>query len=294
MDQLAPLYSGTEKDRFFHFGESRRLLSDADMLTIMQRMLSTIDITKLADIALTLLGERLTVTGLEIHAPDQGYATGLAGVYHRQLEAPQQLDPRICVTYRFARKPSAHEERLLHEMHDCIVTPLAHAMAHARLANMATKDHLTGLGNRASFDEALQRLISHANRSGSRFGLVVIDMDKFKLINDQYGHQEGDKVLISVARAINDCLRDTDFAFRFGGDEFCCLIEDADAKALLCIGQRIRRAMNSYPVLRQYNASCSIGVSLYRQGDTSESLFERADLALYQLKEANYQGVESA
>lgn len=294
MDQLAPLYSSTDKDRFFRFDESGRLLSDSDMLVILQRMLSTPEIAKLADIALTLLGERLTVTGLEIHTPELSFATGLAGVYHRQLEAPHHTEPQINISYRFARKPGGHEERLLHELHDCIVVPLAHAMRHAQLSRMATKDHLTGLGNRASFDDALQRLISHARRNGSLFGLVVIDMDKFKAINDEYGHQEGDRVLINVARAINDCLRDTDFAFRFGGDEFCCLIEDADQKAMLCIAQRIRRAMNCYPLLRDHHVSCSIGVSLYRQGDSSDSLFERADMALYQLKEGNYQEAESA
>ncbi|GGD56759.1 GGDEF domain-containing protein [Lacimicrobium alkaliphilum] len=294
MDQLAPLYNSTNKDRFFHFGESRRLLSDSDMLTILQRMLSTLNIDKLADIALTVLGERLTVTGFEIHAPEQGYAAGLAGVYHRQLEAPHHIEPHISISYRFAHRPSNHEQRLLHELHDCIVAPLAHAMGHARLATMATKDHLTGLGNRASFDDALHRLISHAKRNNNRFGLVVLDMDRFKAINDEYGHQEGDKVLINVARAISDCLRDTDFAFRFGGDEFCCLIEQADQKSMLCIAQRIRRAMESYPLLVKHRVSCSIGVSLYREGDSSESLFERADLALYQLKEAHYNSVESA
>lgn len=294
MDQLTPLYSSTDKDRFFHFSESDRLLSDSDMLAILQRMLSTPEINKLADITLALLGERLSVTGLEIHTPELGVSAGLAGVYHRQLETPQHTDPQISISYRFARKPGSHEERLLHELHDCIVMPLAHAMRHAQLSRMATKDHLTGLGNRASFDETLQRLISHARRNGNLFGLVVIDMDKFKAINDRYGHQEGDKVLINVAKSINDCLRDTDFAFRFGGDEFCCLIEDADQKAMLCIAQRLRRAMHCYPILRKHNVSCSIGVSLYRQGDSSDSLFERADLALYQLKEGNVQEVESA
>lgn len=294
MEQLAPLYSNTEKDRFFDFGEPRRLLSDSDILTILRHMLSTLDIEKLADTALALLGERLSVTGMEIHAREQGYAAGLAGVYHRQLEAPHNTEPHISISYRFARKPSIHEEHLLHELHGCIVVPLAHAMGHAHLARMATKDHLTGLGNRASFDDALQRLISHARRSGSLFGLVVIDMDRFKMINDEFGHQTGDKVLINVARAISDCLRDTDFAFRFGGDEFCCLIEEADQKALLCIAQRIRRAMHNYALLRRHNVSCSIGVSLYHQGDCCESLFERADLALYQLKEAAYSRMESA
>jgi diguanylate cyclase (GGDEF)-like protein len=148
------------------------------------------------------------------------------------------------------------------------------------------KDYLTSLGNRANYDETLHRLISQANRYERGFGLLVIDLDKFKQVNDKFGHSNGDKVLISCADTLRYCLRDTDFPFRFGGDEFCCLLADSGEQTNIVIAQRIQHAVKDNAVLKKHGVSCSIGSSNYLAGDSENSIFTRADTALYAAKQA--------
>ena len=117
---------------------------------------------------------------------------------------------------------SINESDILNQLHQLFThTFKARPGVLHRFKQMATKDHLTGLGNRASYQEAIHRMISQANRRANKenvdFGLLILDLDNFKQVNDTFGHQEGDKVLIAMADVLQQTLRDTDYAFRFGG-----------------------------------------------------------------------------
>ena len=163
-----------------------------------------------------------------------------------------------------------------------------------RVQQMATKDVLTGLGNRAGFEQSMTRQLGWAHRHDDPFALLVIDLDNFKYVNDNFGHSEGDKVLVHVASHLANVLRDEDEAFRYGGDEFCCLLDCQTQQQLACAAQRIQMSINSSNYLSRLGISTSLGGAIYRDGDTISSLFDRADNALYRVKNSGKNSYHAA
>ena len=149
---------------------------------------------------------------------------------------------------------------------------------------LAMQDALTGLGNRRYFDEQLKRSMHNANRHHSLVGLVLGDLDKFKAINDAYGHVTGDLVLREFANVLRQCTRNSDSIFRFGGDEFAIIVENADETALAIIENRINLALTTNVLLSKYQLGCSIGTTFMNRVDNEMSFFERADEILYRSK----------
>lgn len=171
--------------------------------------------------------------------------------------------------------------RLLHHQK----TMLAQAQTAEALARM---DALTGLANRLSLTEDLDKSISMARRSGTRVGLIFIDLDGFKPINDTYGHQSGDLVLTVIASRIKSELRDFDLAARVGGDEFVVLIKGIDsADSAQGVARRIlARIREPYRLgHRMVKAGASLGVALYPDhAQDGASLLAAADKAMYHVK----------
>jgi diguanylate cyclase (GGDEF)-like protein len=121
----------------------------------------------------------------------------------------------------------------------------------------------------------------HANRQQRQVGLMVCDLNKFKLINDTYGHHVGDEILKHFADALASSVRDSDSVFRFGGDEFVVIVEDASEHSLFVIEGRIQQALENGPLLSKYKVGCSLGTTFMKRTDNENSFFERADKALY-------------
>ncbi len=188
------------------------------------------------------------------------------------------------VSYGFPKTPSHAQKVLLNELHKLFSMPLVNAIEFERMKLLATKDSLTGLGNRNGFNETFTRMISRAQRYHQTFGLLVIDLDNFKQVNDTLGHQEGDRVLVEVSHLIETALRSDDQAFRFGGDEFCCILDCVKSNALQTIANRLQRNVAQSQFLSSRDISCSIGGAVYSTNESSDSLFKRADSALYQVK----------
>jgi diguanylate cyclase (GGDEF)-like protein len=163
-----------------------------------------------------------------------------------------------------------------------------------RVQQMATKDVLTGLGNRAGFEQSMTRQLGWAQRHDEPFALLVIDLDNFKYVNDNFGHGEGDKVLAHVATHLENVLRDEDEAFRYGGDEFCCLLDCQTQQQLACAAQRIQMSIHSSAYLSRLGVSASLGGAIYRDGDSINSLFDRADNALYRVKNSGKNNYHAA
>ncbi|MCB1644663.1 MAG: EAL domain-containing protein [Pseudomonadales bacterium] len=157
------------------------------------------------------------------------------------------------------------------------------------LANLAFRDAVTGLPNREMVHHRLGQLISHARRSHEIFGVLLIDLDNFKLVNDNYGHSVGDKLISSVADRIDAQRRDEDTLARMGGDEFVVLLEDLTGpEQTVGIVQRFFLALK--PSHRVGDAevfiSSSMGVAFYPQdGNTAEALLRAADAAMYRAKD---------
>ena len=159
-----------------------------------------------------------------------------------------------------------------------------------KLKAMATTDHLTGLANRRHFRDILERQFSEANRYGSDLTCCMCDMDHFKLLNDTFGHQTGDEILVLAADVIRDLLRDSDVAARYGGDEFVILLPHTPLERGLAVSERIRREMivRSGGYRNTVKAvTMSIGVASLRSDRPAgaDTLVAMADRALYTAKD---------
>ncbi|GHE79266.1 GGDEF domain-containing protein [Thalassotalea profundi] len=188
------------------------------------------------------------------------------------------------LTYAINSPISITNHKILTQLHKLLIHPINNAIKYQKALRIALEDSLTGLGNRRHFDQQLKRAMHHANRQKSRLGIVVGDLNKFKAINDSYGHNIGDDVLIEFANALRMSTRDSDSLFRFGGDEFAIIVEDASEKSLHIMERRIENAIQENALLHKYKVGCSLGYTFMNRADNEKSLFERADNMLYSRK----------
>jgi len=156
------------------------------------------------------------------------------------------------------------------------------------MARLARHDGLTDLPNRILLADRLSQAIARARRNTTRVGLMYLDLDGFKQINDSLGHSAGDKILQSVARRLRDCVRNSDTVSRHGGDEFVVLLQEISRAADAGItARKVLTALTSSPLLdfTSPEISVSVGLSTYPDdGDDAETLIHNADTAMYQAK----------
>lgn len=165
---------------------------------------------------------------------------------------------------------------------------LAQAADRRKLEELATYDHLTGLYNRRAFEALLQQEHARAVRSGQPYSVFLCDLDHFKLINDNYGHEIGDRVLKQAAQIARTTLRQGDYLGRWGGEEFICLLPETSGEKALLIAERLRQRISERPIAvlgHQVKTSISIGVATYpREGQNPTVLLGRVDAQLYHAK----------
>jgi len=155
----------------------------------------------------------------------------------------------------------------------------------------AVTDPLTGLYNRRLFSETFERELNRGRRYGSPLGLVVLDLHRFKEVNDKHGHPRGDEVLRAAAATLKKALRTSDFAFRIGGDEFALLLPQTDAEQALALSRRVETVfLEMVPALQlSVGVSMDHGVATFPQdGEQADQLIRVADERLYRLKQANH------
>ena len=154
------------------------------------------------------------------------------------------------------------------------------------LRDLAMHDALTGLPNRRRFEMAMSSRIAELAGYGRRFGLLIADVDRFKNVNDRYGHATGDVALRTVAQTLLATSRSSDEGARIGGEEFAITVTDVDGAALRAIGERARALVGRTRVLAEGPApqvAISLGGAIGEPGDTAETIFARADAALYRV-----------
>lgn len=162
------------------------------------------------------------------------------------------------------------------------------AQERANLTHLALHDALTGLANRTLLLDRLTHTLAGTSRRGNLVGVLFLDLNGFKAINDKLGHAAGDRLLVSVAQCLTSMIRPTDTAARLGGDEFVIIGEfpRPDGQTLASLAERLRQGIATLPLpLGGRRVTASIGAATGGQGDDAEELLARADAAMYRDKQ---------
>ena len=287
MENFTPVYDNTMAAGFFPIEEQQPVLSDKEKNQLLQVLTNSLDLQELGAIVMAELKQKLNASFCKIvsHAGQFQFGNRNNKTIVKSFDLTQGQDGTMRIEYGFLQGLSLRENQLLKELTHCIRNPIRNALQFFQLQKLALKDELTSLGNRRQFDETLEKTISTAQRNGESVAMMVLDLDKFKPVNDKHGHAEGDKVLMQVADAISRSLRSSDHAFRFGGDEFCCITSNTNKQANELIVKRIQKAIAADPLLQKHGVSASFGMAMLDLQDDVGAFFNRADEALYQAKQ---------
>jgi len=155
----------------------------------------------------------------------------------------------------------------------------------------STTDALTGLYNRKYLDEYIEKALSQAKRNGIAYGILMIDIDFFKMVNDTYGHDVGDRAIKALSRVLKENIREADTAFRFGGEEFLILLYECEEAMVENIANKIRLAFEKMPIQSNngatFNKTLSVGGSIFpKDSDSLWKCIKFADIALYNAKDS--------
>jgi diguanylate cyclase (GGDEF)-like protein len=195
-------------------------------------------------------------------------------------------------TLIIAAKASSAFGPSVRETLQALTNQLAVAMANARavrqLEEMATTDGLTGCLNKRAFLDQMEQKLMAAQRFGRKLSVIVTDLDHFKAVNDTYGHAAGDRVLQELGRVLKRVKRETDLVARFGGEEFCVLCEETDARGAQLLAERVREELENTELqteLGPLRVTASLGVATFPDhASTAADLFVQGDKALYEAK----------
>lgn len=190
---------------------------------------------------------------------------------------------------------SIDEVSLFNSLADNLAVAIENAELHAERERQAVTDGLTGVANRRSFNENFAKEFERAKRYGQTLSLVIIDLDFLKKINDNFGHQTGDEAIKAIGKMLRQSSRSIDLPARYGGEEFCLLLPNTDIAMAEQLAERLRRVINEVQVEGPGRISASLGVASYPlHADDPDSLFLRADEALYQAKQGGRNQVKVA
>ncbi|MCM8710271.1 PAS domain S-box protein [Clostridium sp. SYSU_GA19001] len=152
------------------------------------------------------------------------------------------------------------------------------------LRNLSVTDSLTQSYNRRYFTQKVEEEIERAERNGSKFSIIMLDIDHFKSINDRYGHNTGDLVLKSLVNVIKNRIRKIDILARWGGEEFVILLLDTNTKNAVFLAEKLRESISNMNVPGVDKVTASFGISTYCKGDTVDTIVNKADMMMYEAK----------
>jgi diguanylate cyclase (GGDEF)-like protein/putative nucleotidyltransferase with HDIG domain len=216
---------------------------------------------------------------------EQFYQLGL----HTMVYLPLIAKGNVIGSFIVASKmPNAYNQRhikLLEQLASQISMPLENSQLYAKAEKKARIDELTSLLNRRSLDEMIDSEISRHSRYGGVFTLAILDLDSFKQYNDRYGHLSGDRLLKEVGRIIKNGIRNSDYAFRYGGDEFATLLPQTNIDDALQVIERVRKKIAKESASGEIHVTTSIGLASWPDDGISHTdIIAAADVTLYRAK----------
>lgn len=313
--------------------ETSRLRRDLSLFAAGQRLLETLDERQLASRGLSTLSSFTNADAGVVLGPNGVLdMRGMSAEEAASLEssrlplhwslrvAPRELSPVLerfsdgllldCGEERYVvllRAGTRHQGRFSEEdeqnalfLARHLATGFKNAARYVRAEQQARRDPLTGLYNERAFEETVAHAILRASLEGGQHCLLFLDVDRFKLVNDQHGHLMGSQLLVEIGQVLRRCVRDTDVVARYGGDEFVLLLTDAPLEAGLSCAERIRSTVESKQFLSRDGGPCvrlsvSIGVAAFPDhAQDARSLLDLADRAMYEGKAGGRNAVHVA
>ncbi len=250
---------------------------------------TTLDIEQLLQLFLAEIKPSVELDGLQYINENQRLqsVTGRKASHscgYRLITANDHLGE--IVFYRNTRF-SDQNLQAIEVMLSALICPLRNALSYREAVMASLSDPLTGAGNRIALNNALEREINLASRFKQPLSILVMDIDRFKHVNDTFGHSAGDAVIKHLVAIINKINRNTDLTFRYGGDEIVILLNRTNADGALVIAERLRKSFDTQQL--QFgddliHTTVSIGLTAFSEQDSAETMFTRADKALYLIK----------
>jgi diguanylate cyclase len=272
-------------------------LTEADLEQIYETYLSHLKTTDRIDkVGARVIGEIDDVMRLidDALGMSTSYDDSLRGASERLADAESREQVRSVVdalvesTREMRETNKALEERLA--LSKTEISNLQQSLEAIRAESLT--DPLTGLGNRKYFDRSIDATVQNALATGEPLSLLMFDIDHFKSFNDSYGHLTGDQVLRLVGMSLKQTIKGQDITARYGGEEFAVVLPNTALRQALTVADHIRRAVMSKELKKKSTGeilgrvTISVGVSMLKPGDDTDSLIERADACLYAAKRA--------
>ncbi len=240
-----------------------------------------------------VLKEQKVVHNVEPDLDFQYSQTELTQLYRTMASVPLIADDELigAVTI-YAQELEAYGEehiRLLETISRIAADAIGKSLKHDEATTHALTDPMTGLPNARSLQRQFEKEVARANRGGSSFQVLMLDLDGFKGVNDTYGHKAGDEMLREISKVIREQLREYDFLARYGGDEFVALIPETEPGAVIDLCDRIEKAVCAFQLPVGEGKTASVGVSLGasgypEEGETFDQMIVVADKVMYERK----------
>jgi len=250
---------------------------------------TTLDYQKLLTLFKREIASAVLIDGLHFQDKHQqiSFTLGNRSTHSCKYELTTQTESLGNITFHRSTRFREHELANLEALMGTLVYPLRNALRYRHALDQAFKDPLTGAGNRIALNESLKREMELAKRHNYDLSLLMLDLDHFKAINDGFGHLVGDEILKAVVTKIQECIRQTDICFRYGGEEFLVLLNNANIANARLIAERIRMSIADLIIETDkgsLQATISTGLAVLDDHDNEQTLIDRADTALYQAK----------
>jgi diguanylate cyclase (GGDEF)-like protein len=254
---------------------------------------TTLDVNKVIELFALELGKNLAYDSFTYQHADKGLSYSIGAPASHSVGYRLLLEDRLLgeVNLTRAQRFSDAEITNIENLTGGLVYALRNALLYREALESALRDPLTGVANRAALDAALKRELSLSQRHKLPLSVLLMDIDKFKNINDTHGHAVGDAVLQTLTQGVNACIRVSDVHARYGGEEFVVVLPGTDRNGALLLASRIRRHVEALrceiPGARTaaLRFTVSVGVAAFDGQEDSASLVHRADLAMYAAKQ---------
>ena len=263
---------------------------DSDkLLELVSALQTSLDVEALIEIFSKHLATLVNHRGVGYANKQAGIDVTIGDTGRHRSDYPLALDDEALgeLGVFSARPLSALRKKAVETFVASLLHPLRNALMYREAINAAVRDPLTGVNNRSSFREVLDREVDLSRRHGAPLSLIMLDVDRFKSINDKHGHMVGDMALKSIANCMRSCIRESDVLFRYGGEEFCIALANTNLAGARKLAERVRRALEILVVRTsgvRLHVTASFGVATLSGDDDAAHLVEKADHSLYRAK----------